>query len=178
MRVVNRIVSALVALALLVGGLLVALEIAAAGIGRSEPVVLPWDDWRTSALDTPWEDANLRLLFIVLAVVGLLLLAFQLVRRRPIAIPMQTDTPGAEADLDRHGLERWLTSKVERVAGVAGARVSVTNTSARVRAETPGRETGAVQQGVAAAANSALSELRLARSLPVKVSVTSRRDDS
>ena len=48
MRVVNRVIAAVLALALLVGGLLVAVEIVVAGFDR-RPWVLPHDRWYASA---------------------------------------------------------------------------------------------------------------------------------
>lgn len=177
MRVLTRVVSALLALALLAGGVLVTLEILVAGIGRERPLVLPWDEWRRTALDTPWRDADARLAFILMIVVGGLLLLLLVARRRPTAVPLLHRVDGSDAEVERSGLERWLTARLEQVDGVSGARVRVRGGKAKVTAETPARETEAVRESVHSVAANHLHELGLARPLPLKVAVTSRRSE-
>ncbi|HZB72854.1 MAG TPA: DUF6286 domain-containing protein [Acidimicrobiales bacterium] len=176
MRTVTRLVSALLALALLVGGLLAALEIAAAGLGREDHLVVPWRDWRQDLLDTPWEDFTVRVVLAALLAVGVLLLFLLLARRRPTAVPLADRVAGSAADLDRGGLERFLAARVSRVDGVGGASVKVRGGKARVTAVTPARDTAPVESSLRGAADTALGELGLASSLPVRVSVSSRRE--
>ena len=176
MRTVTRLVSALLALALLAGGLLVALEVAAAGLGREDHLVLPWRDWRETLLDTPWDDFAVRLVCAILVAVGALLLFMLLAPRRPRAVGLAPRVDGATADLDRSGLERWLAIRVGKADGVASSDVRVRRGTARVQAVTPSRETASVEQSVANAAHAALAELGVASSLPVRVSVVSRRE--
>jgi hypothetical protein len=174
-RILTRVVSALLALLLLVGGLAAAVEIMVAGIGREEPLWLPWDEWRRTALDTPWRDPATRIVFIVLLLVGLGLLALLLAPRRPRGIALAPRVDGADADLDRAGLEQWLASRLARVDGVDGVGVRIRRGRARVAASTPTRETAGVGTRLTAAAVAALGELGLASSLPVRVSVASAR---
>ncbi|MCI3948350.1 MAG: hypothetical protein K0R11_284 [Acidimicrobiales bacterium] len=176
MRTVTRLVSALLALALLVGGLLAALEIAAAGLGREDHLVVPWRDWRQDLLDTPWEDFTVRVVLAALLAAGVLLLFLLLARRRPTAVPLADRVAGSAADLDRSGLERFLAARVSRVDGVGGANVKVRGGKARVTAVTPARDTAPVESSLRGAADAALGELGLASSLPVRVSVSSRRE--
>jgi len=173
-RTVTRLVSALLALALLVGGLLAALEIAAAGLGREDDLVLDWRDWRQDLLDTPWEDYVVRLVLAAMVAVGLLLLF--LARRRPTAVPLSDRVAGSAADLDRGGLEHFLAARLDRVDGVGSAGVRIRGGRARVTAVTPARDTAPVESAVRQATDTALGELGLARSLPVRVAVTSRRE--
>lgn len=177
MRILTRAVSALLALALLAGGVLVALEILVAGLGREKPLVLPWDDWRRTALDTPWRDADARLAFILMIVIGALLLLLLVARRRPTTVALEHRVDGSDAELDRAGLERWLTARLEQVDGVSGARVRVRGGKAKVRAETPARETVALQESLRSTAAGHLDELGLARPLPLRVAVASRRSE-
>ena len=176
MRTVTRLVSALLALALLVGGLLAALEIAAAGLGREDHLVVPWRDWRQDLLDTPWEDFTVRVVLAALLAAGILLLFLLLARRRPTAVPLADRVAGSAADLDRGGLERFLAARLERVDGVGGTNVKVRGGKARVTAVTPARDTAPVESSLRGAADAALGELGLATSLPVRVSVSSRRE--
>ena len=176
MRTVTRLVSALLALALLVGGLLAALEIAAAGLGREDDLVVPWRDWRQDLLDTPWEDYVVRVVLAALLAAGLLLLFLLLARRRPTAVRLVDRADGATADLDRSGLERHLAACMDRVDGVGTVGVRVRGGKARISAVTPGRDTASVESSLRGAADRALGELGLATSLPVRVSVSSRRE--
>ena len=173
MRVLNRFVSALLALALLVGGLLVAAEIVSAAFGRDEPLVLRWDRWYDEASTTPWSDPDVRLAFAGLLLAGVLLLLLEAARRRPTAVPVATVDPGVRADLDRKGLESWLGQRLEGVHGVSSAKTRISKSAATVRAETTGRETRRLQDELRVEAGRALEELQLSRPLPVKVSVRS-----
>jgi hypothetical protein len=175
-RIVTRLVSALLALALLVGGALAALEILAAGLGREDDLVAPWRDWRRTLLDTPWEDYTVRVVLAITLAVGLLLLFLLLAPRRPTAVPLAPKADGASAELDRSGLERYLSSRLRRVDGVATTSVRVRGGRARVSAVTPGRETTTVEQSLRRAAEDALGELGLASPLAVRVAVSSRRE--
>jgi len=175
-RVLNRAVSAVLAVVLLAGGLLVAIEILAGFLGREQPLVLQWDDWYRSATSTPWSDPDLRLAFVLMIVAGVLLLLLEAAARRPQAIPMVGHDGAAFADLDRRGLERWLGARLATVDGVSGTKIRITKKGATVDATTPGRETERVRDQLRVEAGSALDELELARPLPLKVRVSSGRD--
>jgi hypothetical protein len=177
-RTVTRLVSALLAVALLAGGLLVALEIAAAALGREDDLVVPWRDWRQNLLDTPWEDYTVRVVLAAMVVGGVLLLLLLLARRRPTAVRLAGRADGTTAELDRSGLERHLTSCLQRVEGVGGTSVRVRGGKARISAVTPARDTAPVESSLRGAADQALGELGLASSLPVRVAVSSRREES
>ena len=176
MRIATRLVSTLLALALLVGGLLLALEILAAGLGREDDLVVPWRDWRQDLLDTPWEDYVVRVVLAAMLAAGLLLLLLLFARRRPTAVRLADRSSGATAELDRGGLERHLSSCLSRVDGVAGTGVRVRGGKARVSAVTPARDTAPVEASLRNAAERALGELGLASPLPVRVVVSSRRE--
>jgi hypothetical protein len=91
-------------------------------------------------------------------------------------VPLADRVAGSAADLDRGGLERFLAARVSRVDGVGGASVKVRGGKARVTAVTPARDTAPVESSLRGAADTALGELGLASSLPVRVSVSSRRE--
>ncbi len=173
MRVVNRIVAALVALATLVGGILVAVEIVVAGFGR-RPWVVPYDRWYRSARLRSWESAPPRWIFIALVATGLLLLFLQLARGRPSTLPLTAG--GAPADLGRRSLERSLTRTATGVDGVSGAKVKVGAEQAEVAATTNRRQAGDLQSRLAAALDDRVKSLGLARPPAVRVKVSARGD--
>ena len=171
MRVVNRVVAAVLALALLVGGVLVALEIVVAAFGR-DPWVLPHDRWYRGLLDHSWDDDASRWVFIGLLVAGLALLALQVARRRPGTLPLSAG--GAPADLGRRSLERSLVRAATSVDGVSRAKVRVSPDRADVTATTNRRQADEVKPRLAEAVERRVRALGLAREPQVKVQVEGR----
>ena len=173
MRIANRVLAAVLALALLVGGLLVAAEIVVAGFDR-RPWVLPHDRWYTSARMRSWESAPPRWIFIGLVVAGLLLLVLQLTRRRPTALAL---TPGAvPADVGRRSLEKALVREASRVDGVAAAKAKVNEDKVEVVASSNRRQTAELEPRVTEALARRMGSVGLARPPGVRVKVQGRGD--
>ena len=173
MRVVNRVLAAVLALGLLVGGLLVAVEIVVAGFGR-RPWVLPHDRWYLSARQRSWESAPPRWIFIAMVAAGLLLLLSQLVRRRPTALPL---APGSvPTELSRRSLEKALVRETARIDGVAAAKAKVSDDRAEVVASSNRRQTGDLEPRIAQTLDRRLHALGLARPPAVRVKVRGRGD--
>lgn len=173
-RTTNRIVSALLAVALLVGGLLVAVEVVLAGLDKDH-WILPHEGWARSARDTSYTDRSARILFLVLAVIGLALLLLELIRRRPPALPMTGHDRGVDADLDRRGIERWLATRMADVEGATGAKAKINRRAVEITAQTPQRDVADVQRRLERAAQDNVDELDLAQPLTARAKVTSRR---
>jgi Family of unknown function (DUF6286) len=174
-RIADRIVAGLVALALLVGGVLVAVEIALQAAGREEPWVLPWDTWYREGLETPWSDPTVRTVCIGLLVAAVLLLLLQFARRRPSALPVRPRADGVHVDLDRRGLEHWLEARLAKVEGVGSVDVRARRRNVRVRADAVARETAPVEHRLDEAATREIGELDLVRPPSVDVHVRPRR---
>ncbi|HVL06499.1 MAG TPA: DUF6286 domain-containing protein [Acidimicrobiales bacterium] len=173
MRIANRVVSAVLALAVVVGGLLVAVEIVVAGFDR-RPWVLPHDDWYDSARRRAWADAPPRWIFIGLIVAGLVLLFLQFARRRPGALAM---TPGpVPADIGRRSLEKALVREATRVDGVAAAKVKVREDTADVVATSNRRQTDDLGPRLTDVLDRRMGALGLARPPAVRVKVQGRSD--
>jgi len=171
MRVANRVLAAVLGLALFAGGLLVAVEIVVAGFDR-RPWVVPHDDWYTSARLLTWESAPPRWIFIGLVVAGLALLISQLARRRPSTLAL---TPGGvPADVARRSLERSLAREALRVDGVAAAKAKVSNDRAEVVATSNRRQTDDLGPLVTQAIDRRMGALGLARPPAVRVKVNGR----
>jgi hypothetical protein len=170
-RIVNRVLAAVLALALLVGGLLAAVEIVVAGFGR-KPWLVPHDRWYRSARTRSWQSAPPRWIFIGLVVAGLGLLVAQLARRRPTVLEL---TPAAvPADVARRSLERALVREASRVDGVAAAKVKVDKDRAEVLATTNRRRSDELEPRVVQALDRRVGSLGLARPPAVRVKVRSR----
>jgi hypothetical protein len=171
MRLANRVLAAVLALALLVGGLLVAVEIVVAGFDR-RPWVLPHDRWYVSARLRTWDSAPPRWIFIALLAAGLALLLAQVARHRPQTLAL---TSGAvPADIQRRSLEKALVREASRVDGVVGARARVSDDKADVVAMSSRRQTGDLGARVTQALDRRISALGLARPPAVRVKVERR----
>ena len=173
MRIANRVLAAVLALALLVGGLIVAVEIVVAGFDR-RPWVLPHDDWYRSARQRTWESAPPRWIFIGLIAAALVLLFVQLARRRPTVLPL---TPGAvPADLGRRSLERSLVREARSVDGIAAAKAKIGKEKAEVVASSNRRQTDDLEPAVSQALDRRMAAIGLARPPAVRTKVQGRRD--
>lgn len=175
MRAADRLLSAVLALALMAVGLVAAVEIVVAGLGGS-PWLVPHDRWAESARTTRWSDPGLRLAFAGLIAAGLALLALQVARRRPEALSLAAGGRGVVSEVDRRALERWLAERVEGVGGVAHARARIRARSAVVEAASVGRDTDPVEQGVRQMAAGSLESLQLDRTPRLRVKVRPRKD--
>lgn len=173
-RTTNRIVSALLAVALLVGGLLVAVEAVLASLDRG-PWILPHEDWAKSLRETAYSDRSARIFFLVLVAAGVALLLLELARRPPPSLQMAGRGSGITADLDRRGVERWLSTRLADVEGATGTRATITRKAVEVSAETPQRDVEDVQRRLERAAQDNLDQLDLAQPLTARAKVTSRR---
>ncbi len=122
MRLVNRLATLLLALALLGGGLLLIAEVVAVAMNRPS-LVVDRSGWYRTLTTVRLENAWVRTIIIGLGVLGLLILFGQLVRWKPDRLPTRL------ADgwhLQRRSVERQLAMAADAVPGVASA-------SARVR---------------------------------------------
>lgn len=172
MRVANRVLAAVLALALFVGGLLITVEIVVAGFDR-RPWVVPHHDWYTSARLRSWESAPPRWIFIGLVAAGLVLLVLQLARRRPTTLAL---APGSvPADLGRRSLEKSLVREASRVDGVSAAKVKIKKDDrADVVASSTRRQTDDLGPTVTQALDRRIGALGLARPPAVRVKVNGR----
>ncbi len=173
MRIVNRVLAAVLALSLFVGGLIVAVEIVVAGFDR-RPWVLSHDDWYRSARLRTWDSAPPRWIFIGLVAAGLLLLCVQLARRRPTTLAL---TPGAvPADVGRRSLERSLTRETTRIDGIAAAKTKVGKEKAAVVASSHRRQTADLEPVISQALDQRMAAIGLARPPALRVKVQGRSD--
>lgn len=127
---VARLVAALAALALLALGVVVMVEAVAAWSGEP-PVVLPADVVDTLE-STAWSDTVVRWSGVAAIAVGLVLLAVGMWHRPPLTVA--TSVGGVR--VERHGMERTLAQRLDRVDGVSSARVRAGRRMLRVRVDT------------------------------------------
>ena len=173
--VLNRVLAALLALALVLGGLLAAVEIVLARLGRPAWLV-PHEQWSGWLSQQTWDGALVRLVLAGLVVVGLLLLVPALRRGKPHALPLAAPdgagSPGVRVTASRRGIERDLATVARRAPGVTRASARVTRRKAVVRASTSLRSEGDLRERVAADVTARLQETGLAATLRPRVRLT------
>lgn len=170
MTVLNRVLCALLALAVLAAGLLVAAEILAAGLDRG-PWIVPYDRWQRTLRTTPWSDLAVRLVSAGMVVVGVVILVLQAWRRRPGALVLAPTAGGAAARLDRRRAEQWLSEHLGRVDGVGSAAVRLDAKVARVRARTTEADPSATERRLRDDLDHQLERLGLESRLRTKLDV-------
>ncbi|MBB5874220.1 hypothetical protein F4553_007654 [Allocatelliglobosispora scoriae] len=155
MRLVNRIASSVLGLALIGGGLLAAVEAVLAFAGRAP--VLPLRQWYARLVDTEYTDRWVLLIAIGIGLLGLVILIAQLRPQRPDRFrlgPVATDD-ATRWSMQRHSLEQQVAAAVTGVSGVGAAHVEVagkeTDWSVRVRATGRPDQRDSVQSAARAA---------------------------
>jgi hypothetical protein len=176
MRTANRVVTAVIGLALLVGGVLTAAEIATAFVGRGQWIV-PYTNWYRDARANDWQNGGVRGLFVLIGAVGLVLLIMQLVRRRPLTIALRSSTKASYV-IRRRSLEQSLTRSVQHVDGVESAAVRIDRRSVRVSARSHRRLPGDVETAIHEAVDGRLNRLELNDPLATRIRLRLRREAS
>ncbi|HEX8304034.1 MAG TPA: DUF6286 domain-containing protein [Jatrophihabitans sp.] len=176
MRLVNRLLAALLSLALIVAGVLVVVEVVAQRLGR-DPVAVDWPRLYDWGQRTQWQQGSVRVACILLALAGLLLLAAELKRSRPSRLAARSDT--TDAAYTRRGVAGTIRSAVSDVDGISSATVAVTRRKVKVAATTAGLQpftAESLREPATAAAQQRLDALELQSppALSVEVSTRSR----
>jgi hypothetical protein len=177
MRLFNRLLAALLSLALIVAGVLVVVEVVAERLGGG-PAVVDWPHVYDWARRTPWQQGSVRVASILLVILGVLLLAAELKRSRPSRLAVRSST--TDAAYTRRGVAATIRSAVSDVDGINSASVSVSRRKVKVAATTAGLQpftAESLQEPATAAARQRLEalELQAPPALSVQVSTAATR---
>ncbi|MEV4759378.1 DUF6286 domain-containing protein [Micromonospora sp. NPDC049559] len=121
MRVLNRLGSLVLAVVLLAGGLLLAIE-AVAVVLRLPALLIDRAGWYRTLAGTPVNHPVVQAIAIALTLLGLLVLAAQLRRWTPDRLAVRL---GDGWHLSRRSVQRQLANTAEGVPGVNSARVRI-----------------------------------------------------
>lgn len=138
MRVANRPLALILAAALLTVAVVVIAEVIGFAINHS-PLLVPWPTWYHWASATHWNAMVVRFWATVMMIVGLVLLAMELKRRRATRLSLRSTDEATDATVTRRGLARMLRTEAARVDGITGATVRVSRMRARVLAASSAR---------------------------------------
>ena len=177
MRVFERLLSLLLAVAVVVGSLLLAVEVVWAALGKS-PLLIPWQSTYDRGSSDTWDSAPVRIAAVVLLVVGLLLLLAELKPRRTPRLQLTGTDPSFDAAVTRRSLRSALLNAAKQVDGISGAKAKVSKRRAKVTAtsrlgsvETAQSLTGELETAL----RERLDSLQLARTPRLRARVTPRR---
>lgn len=179
MRLANRVLAALLSLALIAAGVLLIIEVIAGRVSNRTAVVdwHPAYDW---AKRTTWNAGSIRVACVVLILLGLALLIAELKPPRVSRLAADPDQAGA-ASIDtaytRRGLAAAIRSAVTGVDGVRRASVKVKRRKIKVAATSAAQGKAAarsLRDPISDAARQRLEALKVRRAPSLSVHVTPR----
>lgn len=178
MRLLVRLLSCLLGLAVAAGGALLALEVAWAWIWPgSAPLLVPWPQWRDGLAQLRWADTSVLLVAGGVALAGLLLLLFSATARRR-DVRLLAPQPEVTVSTTPRSLARLVGQRVRDAPGVTGASVTASARRIRVRASSKLRAEHELRPVVLEVVTEVVDALPLSRKPKVSVVVNSPRDRS
>lgn len=163
MRYVNRVLAALLSVALIVAGALLIIEVIAARLG-SAPALIRWPNIYVWANQTTWDEGVIRVSFITMSVVGAVLLVLELKRPRVRRLAVAGEPERVDIAYTRSGVARAVQGAATGVDGIRSASVRVSRRSVRLTALSASTETSAAKsllEPVTRAAQQQIDDLRL-----------------
>ena len=179
MRHANRVLAALLSLALIAAGVLLIIEVIADQINH-RPAVVDWHPAYAWAKRTTWNTSIISVACVVVILLGLALLIAELkpARVSRLAVdPAQASAAGIDTAYTRRGLAAAIRSAVTGVNGVRAASVKVKRRKVTVAATAAAQDKAAarsLRDPILAAARQRLTALKLHREPTVAVRVTPR----
>jgi hypothetical protein len=176
MRLLNRPLALILAVALAGASIILLIEVIAFAVHAS-PVIVHWTTWYHWAGKTHWNALVIRVWSAILIVIGALILAIELKPRRVTRLRLRTADEATDAALTRSGLARTLRAAATGIDGITRAAVTVRRRRARVAARSAARgraAADALKQPVTQALHGCLNDLDMYRPPRLKVRVTSR----
>jgi hypothetical protein len=179
MRLVNRVLAALLSLVVACAGVILIVEVIADQTGQ-RPVIIDWHPAYNWAVRTTWISESIRVTAGILLALGVVLLLAELKPARVSRLAVRPSKAGA-ADIDtaytRRGVAAAVRSAVTEVDGVGDASVKVTRRKVRVAATAAATDkaaAGTLRQPVTAAAREGLAALNLRRTSALHVRLVPR----
>ena len=175
MRVLNRPLAFILAVALIAGSVIVIAEVIGFAVHKS-PLLVPWTTWYQWAHKTQWDAGVVRVWSAVLIVIGAVILAVELKPPRVTRLPLRSGHDATDAAVTRHGLAQMLRAAATGVDGISSATVKVRRRRARITAAWPPRPTAAaaLTEPVTQTLHARLDALDLRHPPRLKVRVVTR----
>lgn len=176
MRAVNRLVSTVIALALLVATALIVIEIVAAAIGKG-PAIVHWQSTTNALGRNTWRDLGAQVTGVVLVLVGLLLIVLASKRGKPDVLALSDSGSGTTVTTTRKSLQRALKATAVSTEGVEKAKVKVKRRKAVIKVNSALLDAGRVKQAVEQRGSDLIEAVGLAKPPTVRAKVTLDKTD-
>jgi len=175
-RVLLRVLTPLLGLAVALVGVLVLLEVVAASVrpDDGDGLVVPWPEWYAALGQTAWTDAPVAGIAIGVAVIGLLLVLLGLLARRH-DIAVDGPAPEITVTTSPRTLARLVGRRVRTADDVAAASVTASRRRVWVAAQAWNDADPELADGIRARVENLLDEIPLRRRPRVTVTVQDRR---
>ncbi|MDQ3762336.1 MAG: DUF6286 domain-containing protein [Actinomycetota bacterium] len=174
MRILLRVLSPLLGLAVAALGIFVALEVIWIWVRpASGPLVLPWPAWQATLQEWTWISTPVRLIAAGLIIAGLLLVLLAL-RSGRREVRLINPTPEITVTTSPRSLARLVGNQVRALDHVVSASVTASPRKVSVRAVS-GQPANVVKPGITDAVKTLLSELSLVQTPQVTVAVHDTR---
>lgn len=135
MKVTNRVLAVLVALALLVISVLAIVEIVwVLALGGSTHVLVPYQPTADYLAELTWDSITARAILAGLVIVGILLIAAELRRRKPGLLTLASSGGPVSTGADRRSLQKAAAAAATDVDGISSARARVSRRRIRISA--------------------------------------------
>jgi len=176
MRVVVRLLSTLLALAVAAGGALLALEVGWAWWQPDKaPLLVPWPRWKTELAAVDWSSTPVRIAAGIVAVAGIVLVLLAL-SAKDRAVRMADPADGITVSASPRALARLVGVAVRAQDNVRGASVTASARRVRVRATSRLENEEQLRPRLLETVDGVLDDLPLQRRPKVSVVVDSPKD--
>lgn len=171
LHLLNRLLSALVSVAVIAAAVVTTVEVVRWGLDMGVWIA-PWRDWGQTLSSVTADDQGLLVVSGVAAAVGLLLVVFELLRRRPDALPTRPLLEGVPTVVTRRGVASAATTAARSISGVTGARAGVRRGKVSVDVTTRIRgQATSLEPEVRAAVQQSLDDLEIVKRPKVTIDV-------
>lgn len=173
MRVFNRLLALVLALAVVAFAVIFAVEVAAKAFGQKAQII-GWHGAYTAGERDTWDSSGVRAILGAAVLVGLVLILSQLAPRRPTRLALAKDATSVDAALTRRAVGDVLTDAALDVDGVSKAKAQLKRHTAKLTITTRfGDQAGAnsIKPEIEQTVHDRLDTLQLRRKVSVKLDV-------
>jgi len=176
MKLANRLLSVIVALALLVLGVLVVIEVVwAFGLGGSGEVLLPYPAAADYLAQQTWGSRPVRAVSVALVLLGLLLVVLEIRRRRPGLLALASSGGPVRCGADRGSVEKAAAAAATDVEGIRSAQARISRRRISIAANAGVRDDRGLQEALTERMVTWVDGLGLADAPVVRVTVSPGR---
>lgn len=176
MRIANRVLAFILAVALLAASVIVIIEVIAHALNHP-PVIVDWTTWQQWADRTAWNQAVIKNWSIVLIVAGAVLLLLELKPRRIRRLRLASDTDATDAAITTKGLAGTVHAAAVDVDGIRRATVGATARKVSVKATSAAHNkpaADALREPLTHAVQARIDGLALQRPPRLSIHITTR----